>query len=89
MSNRAFRDTFTPAFAGLEKEVIYRIPGVPREFVVEAETLANLICKDCSVPILVMADKKSGRAIRAWHDETCPTAREESKVKPRILHRQR
>lgn len=85
MTYRAYRDNRSPFIAGLDEDIVYRIPGVQHEFLAEAKRL----CDDCSVPIIEFRDRTSGKAARVWHDETCPTADEEVKIKPRVLHRQR
>ncbi|MEV0343656.1 hypothetical protein AB0H49_32050 [Nocardia sp. NPDC050713] len=86
MAYRAYRDNRVPDIAGLCEDVTYRIPGVPHEFVINAD----LLCGDCSVPIIEFRNRTSGKTTRAqmWHDGTCPTADDEVKIKPRILHRQ-
>lgn len=87
MIYRAFRCNLTDIqlknydVAGIGDEIMYRIPGVPHEFVVYPEE----ICPDCSTPVLDMLDKTSGKATRVWHDETCPTAPAHAKVKLRVL----
>lgn len=82
MGYRAFRDNRDIQ----SEEIVYRIPGVRLCFVVD--DLSDL-CQDCSTPVITMRDKRSGKAVRLWHDDTCPTASEEARLKRRVLNRQK
>lgn len=80
MGYRAYRDNRTPE---VEDDVTYRIPGVREEFMARQDEL----CPDCSTPVITMRDKASGKVTRRWHDDSCPIAPEEARLKLRVLNR--